>query len=120
MAKFNRLTPMAAALGAAVVASALSTPVMAADNPFATKELSGGYQQLAGKHAEGKCGEGKCGEGKCGEGKCGEGKCGGAQGDKEKHKEMKKEKRKEMKKEKKKDGSHKSGEGKCGEGKCGG
>ena len=107
MAKFNKLNPLAATLGAAVVASVMSAPVMAAENPFAAKELSGGYQ-LAEHHGdkggEGKCGEGKCGEGKdasgkgaegkCGEGKCGEGKCG----------------------EDKKD---KGGEGKCGEGKCG-
>jgi uncharacterized low-complexity protein len=102
MAKFNKLNPLAATLGAAVVASVMSAPVMAAENPFAAKELSGGYMQLAGDHgkgAEGKCGEGKCGEGKCGEGKCGEGKCGG---------------------DKDGDKGDKGGEGKCGEGKCGG
>ena len=74
----------------------------AADNPFAIKEMDGGYSQLADNHMEGKCGgnkpakEGSCGgakpanEGKCGgdkskmkEGSCGgnkpakEGKCGG-------------------------------------------
>ena len=107
MAKFNKLNPLAASMGAAVVASVLSAPLMAAENPFAAKELSGGYMQLADKHGEGKCGEGKCGEGKCGEaegkdreGKCGEGKCG--EGD--------------MKSKAK----SKDGEGKCGEGKCGG
>ena len=101
MAKFNKLNPLAASMGAAVVASVLSAPLMAAENPFAAKELSGGYMQLADKHGEGKCGEGKCGEGKCGEdkggeGKCGEGKCGEGKG------------------------KDKGGEGKCGEGKCGG
>lgn len=126
MAKFNSLKPIAAGLGFAVAASALtlSTSVNAAQNPFATNDLSAGYQlaEMEGKCGEGKtmkegnCGgekaktmkEGKCGEGKCGEnkakaakeGKCGEGKtmkegnCGG-------------EKAKAMK------------EGKCGEGKCG-
>jgi uncharacterized low-complexity protein len=92
----TKLTPMTAALGAALVATmgAMSS-AHAADNPFGMSKLSSGYM-VADGHMEGKCGEGKCGkadkEGKCGEGKCGkagEGKCG------------------------------KSGEGKCGEGKCG-
>ena len=109
MAKFNKLNPLAATLGAAVVASAMSAPVMAAENPFAAKELSGGYMQLAGGHgkdAEGKCGEGKCGEGKCGEGKCGEDKGGEGKCGEGKCGEGK--------------GKDKGGEGKCGEGKCGG
>ena len=76
-------------LGTAFLTAAFSAPVMADANPFASAELSQGYQ-LADKH-EGKCGEGKCGEKGESEGKCGEGKCG------EKGK----------------------GEGKCGEGKCG-
>lgn len=112
----KKLTPIATAVGAAFLASAsLSTVVSAAENPFASQELTAGYN-LAEKGGEGKCGEGKCGEGKCGgkkkadkegkcgegkcgEGKCGEGKCGG-------------------KKKAEKEG--KCGEGKCGEGKCGG
>ncbi|WP_297529280.1 HvfA family oxazolone/thioamide-modified RiPP metallophore [Thiohalobacter sp.] len=95
--------PLAVALGAAF-ATSLSTGAIAADNPFSSTELSGGYMTA---EMEGKCGsmnkagkpaakmqdrmkEGKCGEGKCGgmnkadkpaakmkEGKCGEGKCGG-------------------------------------------
>ncbi|NQY02782.1 MAG: hypothetical protein HRT76_05875 [Halieaceae bacterium] len=95
--------PLAAALGAAFLATSLS-PLASADvNPFSAQQLSGGYDLASfGGHAkdgEGKCGEGKCGEGKCGdekaegEGKCGEGKCGGDKAE---------------------------GEGKCGEGKCGG
>jgi uncharacterized low-complexity protein len=80
MARFSKLNPLAASLGAAVVASALSLPATASANPFASTDLASGYQHLAhgchGKDGEGKCGEGKCGEGKCGEGKCGEGKCG--------------------------------------------
>jgi len=104
MAKSKSL-PLAAAVGAAVLATASLAPLAnAAENPFAATDLSQGYN-LAG-NAEGKCGEGKCGEGKCGEekggeGKCGEGKCGeekGAEG---------------------KCGEGKCGEGKCGEGKCG-
>ena len=54
----------------------LATPAItaAADNPFSSKPVSGGYMMLA----EGKCGEGKCGAGKCGTGKSSgtEGKCG--------------------------------------------
>ena len=112
MAKLNKLNPLAATVGAAFMASALSTSaVNAAENPFVTTDLGSGYQ-VADGHMEGKCGEGKCGEdkgkeGSCGEGKdregkCGEGKCGGEKG---------------------KEGScgeEKGGEGKCGEGKCGG
>ena len=115
MAKLNKLNPLAATVGAAFMAGALSaSTVTAAENPFVTTDLGSGYQ-VADGHMEGKCGEGKCGgekgdkskEGKCGEGKCGgekgkEGSCGGDKG---------------------KEGScggDKGGEGKCGEGKCGG
>lgn len=95
MAKLTKLNPLAATIGAAVVASALSAPVaQASENPFAASDLNAGYQLAA--HAEGKCGEGKCGEDKKGEGSCGE---KGAEG---------------------KCGEDKKGEGKCGEGKCGG
>ncbi|AMX03215.1 HvfA family oxazolone/thioamide-modified RiPP metallophore [Microbulbifer thermotolerans] len=97
MSKKN-LSPVAAAVGAAFLASAainVSASVGNA-NPFAAEELSSGYnlamQQGEDKKKEGKCGEGKCGEGKKKEGKCGEGKCG----------------------------EGKKKEGKCGEGKCGG
>ena len=72
------MTPLAAAVGAAFVASATLAPLASAgENPFAAQELTSGYN-LAGKHSEGKCGEGKCGGDKAAkEGKCGEGKCGG-------------------------------------------
>ena len=123
MASFTK-KPLAAAFGAAMLASAVS-PAMADSNPFAAKQLSAGYELAMGssdkaakaeheaKCGEAKCGadkakaahEGKCGEAKCGadkakaahEGKCGEGKCGEG-----------------------KCGEDKKGEGKCGEGKCGG
>ena len=93
--------PLAVALGAAFLASAIAPLATAEVNPFSAQQLSGGYDLANfGKHEEGKCGEGKCGEGKAeGEGKCGEdkaegeGKCGGDKSE---------------------------GEGKCGEGKCGG
>ena len=93
--------PLAAAVGAAFLASVALTPLAsAADNPFQIDRLAGGYSLAEKGDAEGKCGEGKCGEGKCGEGKaegegkCGEGKCGEGKAKAE-------------------------GEGKCGEGKCG-
>ncbi|NQX88970.1 MAG: hypothetical protein HRT77_09930 [Halioglobus sp.] len=110
--------PLAAALGAAFLASSLAPLASAEVNPFSAQQLSGGYD-LANfsKHAgEGKCGEGKCGEGKGeGEGKCGEGKCGEGKADGEgKCGEGKCG-------ESKADGKAKAdGEGKCGEGKCGG
>ena len=102
--KSNSFKPMAAALGASMLATALAPAVSAAENPFALNELKSGYQLAQAettdsKPAEGKCGEGKCGGGKMGEDKGGdktgtEGKCGGAA---------------------------KGAEGKCcGEGKCGG
>ena len=72
--------PLAMALGAAFLASAIAPMASAEVNPFSAQQLSGGYD-LANydKHGgEGKCGEGKCGDEKGeGEGKCGEGKCGG-------------------------------------------
>jgi uncharacterized low-complexity protein len=77
-----------------------SASINAAENPFAIKSLSSGYQ-VADNHEkakDGKCGEGKCGEGmkkEMKDGKCGEGKCG--HGDKD----------------------DKAKDGKCGEGKCG-
>jgi uncharacterized low-complexity protein len=98
---------VALAVSSAFVLSIGATTVNAAENPFAIKSLSTGYQ-VADHHEKAK--DGKCGEGKCGaemkkegaekakDGKCGEGKCGA-----------------EMKKE----GAEKAKDGKCGEGKCG-
>ena len=85
MAKLSKINPLAATLGAAFVASAMSIPAHAAENPFGATDLQSGYQ-LAGDHSkdgEGKCGEGSCGGDKKGEGSCGgekkgEGSCGGA------------------------------------------
>lgn len=95
--------PLAAAVGAAFLASVAIAPVVsAAENPFQMTELSSGYK-VADAH-EGKCGgekaekEGACGEKADKEGACGEskaekeGSCGEEKTDKE---------------------------GKCGEGKCG-
>lgn len=82
------------AIGSAFAAVALTPVAHAADNPFAAKQLSAGYQlaQADTKGKEGKCGEAKCGaekkakDAKCGadkkpadkkaDGKCGEAKCG--------------------------------------------
>ena len=110
--------PLAAALGAAFLASSVVPLASAAGgNPFAAQPLKAGYDlPNYTSHEEGGCGAKKEGEGSCGgakaegegkdcegktgedkvacEGKCGEGKCGG-------------DKKAE-------------GEGKCGEGKCGG
>jgi uncharacterized low-complexity protein len=126
----KKLKPIAAALGAAFLASAI-VPVAAAEtvNPFAATQMSSGYDLANFAHhgdkakGEGKCGEGKCGgdkiaegEGSCGgdkaegEGSCGgdkaegEGSCGGDKAEGE--------------------GScggdkAEKAEGKCGEGKCG-
>jgi uncharacterized low-complexity protein len=112
--KSNSFKPLAAALGASMLATALAPAVSAAENPFALNELKSGYQLAQAETTEGtestpaegtgsKPAEGKCGEGKCGAGMTGddggdktgtEGKCGGAA---------------------------KGAEGKCcGEGKCGG
>lgn len=110
MAK-NTMKPLAAVVGAAFMASALTIPMASAsENPFQLTQLNGGYNLASKAEGEGKCGEGKCGEGKCGEGKakakadgegkCGEGKCGEG-------------------KAAKADGEGKCGEGKCGEGKRG-
>ena len=98
---------IALALSGAFALSIAATTINAAENPFAIKSLSSGYQ-VADHHEKMK--DGKCGEGKCGaemkkemgdkakDGKCGEGKCGA-----------------EMKKEM----GTKAHDGKCGEGKCG-
>ena len=81
--------PLAAALGAAFLATSISPLVTAEANPFSAQQLSGGYD-LANyaHHGEGKCGEGKCGDSKSdGEGSCGdkkadgEGSCGGDKAD---------------------------------------
>ncbi len=95
---------VALAVSSAFALSIGAATINAAENPFAIKSLSSGYQ-VADHHEkakDGKCGEGKCGhddkDAKAKDGKCGEGKCGA-----------------EMKKE----GAEKTKDGKCGEGKCG-
>jgi uncharacterized low-complexity protein len=101
---------IALAVGGAFALSLSAATVSAAENPFAIKTLSSGYQVAehhGEKGADGKCGEGKCGERKTEEGKCGEGKCGA-------------DKTKDGKcGEGKCGGDEKMKEGKCGEGKCG-
>jgi uncharacterized low-complexity protein len=120
--------PLAAALGAAFLASTLAPIATAEVNPFSATQLSGGYDlvNFAG-HAEGKCGEGKCGESKKAEGKCGEGKCGESKKAEGKCGEGKcgegkcgESKKAEGKCGEGKCGESKKAEGKCGEGKCGG
>ncbi len=82
--KFN---PVAAVVGVAFISSlAMSTTVLADDNPFSAADLDAGYQLAGEKGEEGKCGEGKCGSDKGEEGSCGgdkgeEGSCGGDKGE---------------------------------------
>ena len=96
-------TPLAAAIGTAVVSAFTATAAHAEANPFGMTELSDGYMQVAEASKgytvipatktakEASCGEGKCGsmmdgdkmkkdmEGKCGDMMKGkEGKCGAA------------------------------------------
>ncbi len=68
MSKTN-LKPIAAAIGAAIVAS-LSGAAALDEDPFEARDVEPAYKLFADAHG----GEGKCGEGKCGEGKCGEDK----------------------------------------------
>lgn len=101
MSKKIELTPVAAAVSAALTAGIIAAPAANADqNPFGLTELSSGYMVVA---EEGSCGEGKCGEGKmkseegsCGEKKAEEASCG------------------EKKTEEGKCGEKKSEEGSCG------
>ncbi len=107
---------VALAVSSAFVLSISATTVSAAENPFAIKSLSSGYQ-VADNHADkakdGKCGEGKCGAEKAKDGKCGEGKCGADKAKDGKCGEGK------CGAEMKKEGAEKAKDGKCGEGKCG-
>lgn len=86
-----------------LAAATFCSAAQAADNPFAAKQLSAGYQLAqADKKMDGKCGEAKCGADRKGgmekkkDGKCGEAKCGAD-----------------------KKGADKKKDGKCGEAKCG-
>jgi len=119
MAQFKK--PLAAALGAAFLATSVAPLATAAVNPFSAQQLSGGYDlPNFDKDAEGKCGEGRCGEkkaaneGKCAGDKAKEGSCGdkakeGSCGDKAKEGSCG---------DKAKEGS--CGDKKAAEGKCGG
>lgn len=92
------------AIGSAFAAVALTPVAHAADNPFAAKQLSAGYQlaQADTKGKEGKCGEAKCGadkkakDAKCGADKKMDAKCGAD-----------------------KKPADKKADGKCGEAECG-
>lgn len=100
--------PLAAALGAAFLATSIAPLASAATNPFSAQQLSGGYDlPNFDKHGEGNCGDDKGGEGSCGDDKGGEGSCGDDKGGEGSCGDDKK-------------GDDKKGEGKCGEGKCGG
>ncbi|MDX1803416.1 MAG: hypothetical protein R3292_04995 [Alcanivorax sp.] len=76
MAKLNKLNPLAATVGAAVVASAFAAPAaQATQNPFASADLQSGYQ-LASTEMHAKSTEAKCGADKAKEEKKAEGNCG--------------------------------------------
>ncbi len=57
--------PLAAALGAAFLATAISPLASAEANPFSAQNLGSGYDLASFQHDKTE-GEGKCGEGKCG------------------------------------------------------
>ena len=131
MANFKK--PLATALGAAFLASAVVPIASAEVNPFSAQQLQGGYDlpNFAG-HKEGGCGEGKCGEGKCGEGEGhgsekadGEGSCGGEKAEGEGSCGGEKAEGEgscggeKAEGEGSCGGEKAEGEGKCGEGKCG-
>ena len=62
----TNLKPLAAAIGAAIVASLAGAATLDLDeDPFEARPLEPGYDLLADKHG----GEGECGEGKCGDDK---------------------------------------------------
>jgi uncharacterized low-complexity protein len=91
MKKINK-TPLAAAMGAALISTFAAMPANAETSPFTMTQLSSGYMQLAemkcgasmgmggmdkSKAAEGACAGSKTtGAAKKMEGSCGEGKCG--------------------------------------------
>tara|TARA_R110001592_G_scaffold337300_1_gene623600 strand:+ start:219925 stop:220260 length:336 start_codon:yes stop_codon:yes gene_type:complete len=79
MAHFKK--PLAAALGAAFLASSIAPIATAAVNPFSAQQLSGGYDlPNFDKHEEGSCGGKKGAEGSCGDKKGAEGSCGDKKG----------------------------------------
>ncbi len=67
----HKKNPLAAALGAAFLATALTPVALAETDPFVATQLNGGYDlvnygeegEADAEPAEGKCGEGSCGEG---------------------------------------------------------
>lgn len=84
----NTQKTIALAIGGAFALSVASTTINAAENPFAVKSLSSGYQVVDAKDTkamDGKCGAGKCGasmkkmdkakEGACSAEKAKEGAC---------------------------------------------
>lgn len=137
MTNFQKLSPIAAAIGTAFAVNLTAISLASAtENPFGSRVLTNGYQVADHKEgkAEGKCGEGKCGAGmkkSAGEGKCGEGKCGVGRMDADKdgavtrEEFMKAHEEIFAKMDANADGTIAGDEmkghrdGKCGEGKCG-
>jgi len=112
----NIRKPLAAALGAAFLASSVAPLASAASNPFSTQLLSGGYDLANYDKQEGKCGEGKCGDKKKAEGSCGDKKAEGSCGDKKAEGSCGDKSAQEVRESA---GETKVGEGSCGEGKYG-
>lgn len=105
-----KVKPVALAIGTVLVASlGAGVTASASENPFATMELSQGYNLLAAADGEGKCGEGKCGEGDHAAAPAADAAAAPAA---------------DAAAAPAAEGEHaaeaKDGEGKCGEGKCGG
>ncbi|MCK4842563.1 MAG: hypothetical protein KAT04_11895 [Methylococcales bacterium] len=116
-------TPIAAAIGTAVV-STFTTTVNAETNPFSMTELSDGYMQIAQSDGSANYTVKPWGK-KANEASCGEGKCGGMMNGDKMKKGMESSCGAMMKGKEGSCGemdkaSKKSSEGKCGEGKCAG
>jgi len=135
--KFNA-NSLVVAMGTVVAAKLVAMPACAAENPFASSVLAGGYAVAESHEGEGRCGEGKCGANRAGaggkqqaEGKCGEGRCGVTSMDADKdgsvssEEFMKKHEEMFANMDANGDGAvsgeemKAAHEGKCGEGKCG-
>lgn len=115
----NSKRPLAAALGAAFLATSIAPLVAAESNPFSAQPLTGGYNLASfDKQQEGGCGANKAeGEGSCGGAKAdGEGACG----DKKTEGDAAAPAGDTKAAAEGSCGDNKAaGEGKCGEGKCG-
>ncbi len=133
-----KVNSIAVAMGTVFAVNLVGVPCHAAENPFASSVLAGGYLVAESHKVDGTCGEGKCGANKAAaerqhqaEGKCGEGKCGvrsmdaDSDGSISREEFMKKHAEMFANMDGNGDGAvsgeemKAAHEGKCGEGKCG-